>query len=453
MSTDRPSYILGISDSHLSTACLLRDGEVIGCISEERFTRKKNQSAYPAASAEFLLAHAGIRAADLSAVALAGNEAMGSEWFERMTQDDGYIDEYLGLKKGSQIRRKVRRVGKKLRLSSEAKGKTLVSNEARFRNIVDRLGADTSKIHIVEHHTAHAAAAYYASPFAGERLEAASVLTNDASGDGLCATWNVAGSAGIRRLSAAPSAAGSLGSFYSLMTLYLGMRQLEHEYKVMGLAPYAPEWGMKKSYEVLRQMIAFERDAPPRFQWKVRKDRFQFLMENLARHRFDWVAAASQELLEELLLEWAAAGLEETKERRVALSGGVFMNVKANQKIAQLPGVEEIFVLPSCGDESNAIGAAYWMHAEAGGRCKPLAGLYLGRDRKMSWRPWKGAASAAPTRCAGAMTSRPRSPAFWRRARSWPASREERSSAPARWATAPSSPTRKTRASLRSSTR
>ena len=374
--------ILGINDSHLATACLLRDGEVLACMSEERFTRRKNQGAYPSRSVEAVLAQGGVKGEDLSAVALAGHEAMGAEWFDRVTRDDNYIDEYLGIKKVSALRRRVRRVGKKLNLSSETAGKERMPNDLRFQQIVDHLGISKSKIYIVEHHMAHAAAAYYGSPFAGGRNKRAAILTNDASGDGVCATWNAAGPEGIRRLSASPSAAGSLGSFYSLVTLFLGMRQLEHEYKVMGLAPYAPEYGKRKSYEVLSRMIGFD-PSPPRFRWRVRRERFRYLMEHLARHRFDWVAGAGQDLLEEMLVAWTRAGLAAAGEGRAALSGGVFMNVKANQRIAALEEVEDLFVLPSCGDESNAIGAAYWLRAQGAkgaGTCVPLGPLYLGRD-------------------------------------------------------------------------
>lgn len=382
---DAPRFILGINDSHLSTACLLKDGEVIGCLSEERFTREKNQTAYPRQSIDYLLAQAEISPADLSAVALAGHESMEPGWFELMTRDEAYIDEYLGIKKTGVIKRKVRRVGKKLHLSTETKGKSHTPNEKRFGMIVDHLKIPKEKIHIIEHHTAHAAAAYYGSPFAADDPKRVAVLTNDASGDGLCATWNTAGPEGIGRIAASPSSAGSLGSFYSLITLFLGMRQLEHEYKVMGLAPYAPDYGKERSYEVLKRMIVFEQEDPPKFRWKVRKDRFRFMMENLARHRFDWVAGAAQDLLEEILLDWVQAGIRATGEGRLAVSGGVFMNVKANQKVAGLDEVEEIFILPSCGDESNAIGAAYWLHAEGNGsakgdHCVPLSGLYLGRD-------------------------------------------------------------------------
>ncbi|MEE9241259.1 MAG: carbamoyltransferase N-terminal domain-containing protein, partial [bacterium] len=319
--TKTPNYVLGISDSHLATACLLRDGEVIGCMSEERFTREKNQSAYPKQSIDFLLDQANVSPEEISAVALASHEAMEPDWFERMAHDEDYIDEYLGIKKSGKIKRKVRRVRKKLHLSNESKGKNLTPNAKRFQVIVDHLKIPREKIHVIEHHTAHAAAAYYGSPFAADELKRTAVLTNDASGDGLCATWNTAGPEGIERIAASPSSAGSLGSFYTLITLYLGMRQLEHEYKVMGLAPYAPDFGRKRSYAVLKKMIAFEAADPPRFKWKIRKDRFRYMMENLARHRFDWVAGAAQDLLEEILLEWIREGIQATGEGRLAVSG------------------------------------------------------------------------------------------------------------------------------------
>src|SRR5262249_57137220 len=93
------------------------------------------------------------------------------------------------------------------------------------------------RVQLVDHHTCHAAAAYYGSPFAGRP---ALVLTNDNSGDGLCGTVSSATGVSLTRHEATPSGPGSLGSFYTLVTLLLGMKPGEHEYKGMGLAPYAP---------------------------------------------------------------------------------------------------------------------------------------------------------------------------------------------------------------------
>ena len=92
------------------------------------------------------------------------------------------------------------------------------------------------RIVCLDHHTCHAAAAYFGSGFGGRE---ALVLTNDNSGDGLCATASTGQALGLARHEASPSAPGSLGAFYSFATLLLGMKFGEHEYKVMGLAPYA----------------------------------------------------------------------------------------------------------------------------------------------------------------------------------------------------------------------
>ena len=100
------------------------------------------------------------------------------------------------------------------------------------------------------------------------------------------------------------------------------------------------------------------------------------------RHRFDNIAWAAQKLIEEILVQWVKNAIRETDIHSVVLSGGVFMNVKANLKILELPEVERLFILPSCGDESLAIGAALQRYAELSGSPKidPLGPLYFGSE-------------------------------------------------------------------------
>src|SRR5213075_1814180 len=111
-----------------------------------------------------------------------------------------------------------------------------------------------------DHHLCHAAAAYYGSPFAGAR---ALVLTNDNAGDGLCASVSTGRGTALVRHEAVPSAPGSLGSFYSFVTLLLGMKFGEHEYKVMGLAPYAPAAAVERASAALDQVFGLAEDATP----------------------------------------------------------------------------------------------------------------------------------------------------------------------------------------------
>jgi carbamoyltransferase len=381
--------ILGITDSHCSTAALLVDGQIIACASEERFTRRKNQGGYPQQSIDYCLSFLPEGSASLDAVALAGHEAMDPEWFNRLTQDETYIDDYFEIPRDFQ---RLHRIPFSLnrRQKKSWKQKRAITQMERFREITQHTGISESHIRSIDHHLCHAAAAYFAAPFAGEE---AIVLTNDNAGDGLCASVNLASRNGIHQISASRSAHGSLGSFYSLVTVFLGMRQLEHEYKVMGMAPYAPDFGRKTVREIFQEMMEYipaGLDEGAKFLWKVRKRRFAHMMMKLARMRFDWVAGAAQDFLENMLQKWAEEGLhlagKEKIKNRVALSGGIFMNVKANLLLANLSGISDLFIMPSCGDESNAIGAAYQAYHESKGKTKsesrysPIDHIYLGPE-------------------------------------------------------------------------
>ncbi len=93
---------------------------------------------------------------------------------------------------------------------------------------------------------------------------------------------------------------------------------------------------------------------------------------------FDYVAAGVQDFIEQMLQTWVRNAIRETGIGRIACSGGVFMNVKANLTILELDEVEDMYVFPSCGDESNSIGAACWESANVGESVAPLRGLYFG---------------------------------------------------------------------------
>src|SRR5919201_5714174 len=153
----------------------------------------------------------------------------------------------------------------------------------------------------------------------------------------------------------------------------------EHEYKVMGLAPYAPSAQAERAYEALSAVFGLETTIPARFVWKRRDPRYRLLLEATLGLRFDAVAAGAQRMVEESLLAWARLMRERHGGERLALGGGVFMNVKANGRIADEPWLRDLFVFPSCGDESNAVGAAYLGYLARGGTApQPFGPAYLG---------------------------------------------------------------------------
>ena len=372
--------VLGITETHCATAAILRDGAIVGCASEERFTRLKNDAGYPRRAIDALLRELSLTPRDIDLVALAGTRAYARDWMNRVLHDADYARQYYGVRLEEPARglgRRARKLGARLGLAGRSRGKFEVSERDRLGFVTDHLGLDRSRIVTYDHHLCHAAAAYYGSPFAGAR---ALVLTNDNAGDGLCASVSTGRGTALVRHEAVPSAPGSLGSFYSFVTLLLGMKFGEHEYKVMGLAPYAPAAQAERAYEALSAVFGLDTTIPARFVWKRRDPRYRLLLEATLGLRFDAIAAGAQRMVEESLLTWARLMRERHGGERLALGGGVFMNVKANGRLADEPWLRDLFVFPSCGDESNAVGAAYlgWL-ARVGPRAtpQPFGAAYL----------------------------------------------------------------------------
>ena len=380
--------VLGISETHCATAAILRDGEITGCASEERFSRLKNDAGYPRRAVDALLRELALRPADVDRVVLAGTRIPSYDWMNRVMRDETYMRRYYGV--GLEAPRRglagrARKLGAKLGLLDPAPGKAPLTDGERRGHVTDHLRLAGDRMRFADHHTCHAAAAYYGSPFDGR---AALVLTNDNSGDGLCGTVSSASGTTLTRHEATPSGPGSLGSFYTLVTLLLGMKPGEHEYKVMGLAPYAPTRETERAVAALGRVFAMGEGKPSLFEWRRRGPLYRALLEATLGLRFDGIAGGAQQILEEALVRWTRLAHKRYGGERLALGGGVFMNVKANMLIAEEDWLGELFVFPSCGDESNAVGAAYLGYLDLCAESRraasprPFGPAYLGPDVK-----------------------------------------------------------------------
>jgi len=251
----------------------------------------------------------------------------------------------------------------------------------REKILADFLGVDIAKVRRIDHHRCHAAYAYYSSPIRGEPVLA---LTVDGWGDGMNATIGVFDECGhYQRYYETDQC--NIGRIYRYMTLVLGMKPNEHEYKVMGLAPYGREKYAQRAQELFDSTLYVD---GLEFKWGVKpEDSYFWFKERLEGVRFDNIAYAMQAWVEKLLCRWVANAVHEYGISKVVISGGVAMNVKAMGRIAELPEVEELFIGGSGSDESMSISAgiclAEDMTREAGEHwhadgVKPMESLYLG---------------------------------------------------------------------------
>jgi carbamoyltransferase len=353
-----------------STVSIYCDGKIVAATHEERFTRKKNDEVFPRKSIHYCLKEAGINAKDLDAIAIASFVSPFDDIVVRRSQwsvEDYIYEQYQRWKPylidgDETLRSLIDIFPDKIDLGmypSEywKKNFKLPDRYERFlkdRNniIADYLGVANSIVKRIEHHRCHAAYAYYISPFRGENILA---LTIDGMGDGLNATIGIFDENGNYKRVYETSEC-NIGRIYRYMTLVLGMKPNEHEYKVMGLAPYGKEKYAQNALDVFRDTLYVDCID---FKWKVKPtDSYFWFRERLEGFRFDNIAWALQTWVEELLTQWVQNAIHKFGIRKIVISGGVAMNIKAMWRIADLPEVEAMFVGGSGSDESMAISSS-----------------------------------------------------------------------------------------------
>ena len=379
--------IIGIHNGHNSSVALVRDGILEWAVQEERLTRVKNQGGLPEKALR-ALSNGRLNGDGPPDVALEGRHLHRYLW-QREDLIAAYSLPPSGLLDG--LKNELRRREPLASFFDRRRADTMAAE------IAASLQRPPVMVERCEHHLSHAAAAYYG----WGRTEPILVLTCDGSGDGLCATVSIGKEGRIERV-ASVEESHSIGRLYANCTHLLGMVPLEHEYKLMGLAPYAER--SRESQRLAEQVGEwFEFDRRQPMTWQRRSGcppmqaAAEFLARAFKRQRFDHIAAGIQLFTERFLVNWVRNCIRETGIHKVALSGGVFMNVKANQRILDMPEVEELFVFPSCGDESNAIGCAWLHYHRASGRLpQPLGPLYLGEaitdaeiDEALRTYPWE----------------------------------------------------------------
>ena len=199
----------------------------------------------------------------------------------------------------------------------------------------------------------------------------------DSEGDGINQTFWLFSKKKNKLLKINQSSECDLARIYRFVTLILKMKPNEHEYKVMGLAPYAKDEYSQIVYEKVFKDILKVKDC--KIVHKKRpKNLFRFLYENTKEFRFDNIAGAVQILIEKISSELFIQINKKYKINSFSISGGVSMNIKMNKNLSSLPFVKKIYVAPTGTDESLAIGACYYLNKKNRTN-KILKNIYLGQ--------------------------------------------------------------------------
>lgn len=361
--------VLGINDGHDASAAIVRDGIVLAAEEEERPRNSKHYFGVPEISIRDVMRISGVDPSEIDAIALVSLNRL---------YDPNTHPRRLGVFEiASPIFSTHRMASMYVKLAHSFR------ELGHLEEALSKVGIRDKEVVFVEHHVAHAAVVYRSSPW--DYAEPTLVLTADAAGDGVSSTVNLCKDGRIERL-AWSTFYHSLGATYSELTRYLGMKPSDHEYKVMGLAPYGnPETciGAMRSIVNLKKgnPLEFE-NSSGRFMMRIQPK----LAHLLQGQRFDNVAAAIQRHFEDLTLAWVRAAVEKTGVRKVAFTGGNFLNVKSNMTIVESGVATGTFFYPACGDDGTCIGAAlqaYWEFCVRDGVTpskSSLADLYFGRS-------------------------------------------------------------------------
>jgi len=365
MQSPKHVYSLGISAYyHDSAAALLRDGEILAAAQEERFTRKKHDSGFPAKAIDYCLREAKISFSEISHVTFYDKPLLK---FERL------LETYLGFApKGFSSFLKAMPVWlrEKLFLKAEL--------DKQLGQFTGKKTLDHARLLFTDHHHSHAASAFFPSPF-----ENAAVLCVDGVGEwDTLSVWE--GRGNTLRPVWKLDFPHSLGLLYSAFTYYAGFKVNSGEYKLMGLAPY----GSPKYVDlILKHLIDVKSDGTFRlnmdyFNYPVgltmTGSKFEQLFggprrkpESPVTQKEMDLAASIQKVTEGILLKIASSVRQELGMENLCLAGGVALNCVANGRLLRESAFENIWIQPAAGDAGGALGAALATWHQ-----------YLGRDRR-----------------------------------------------------------------------
>lgn len=370
--------ILGINFSHDSSATLIVDGKIRFAVEEEKMSRIKQDFGWPTFAIKKIFESTGLEPKDIDLV------SFGSHYYNEVGENELRY-RFTKNKKHKNIE-VINRLTSYLNLSNL---KISEKNKTVFREELNKLGFVKAKLEFHNHHLCHAYSAHYASPFTPDLT-----ITCDGHGDGESFNFYICTKDSGLKCIVKNDYLASIGQFYSGITKLLGFRPTRHEGKITGLAAFG------KHTELIEQfsnLFYYENNALRRFpanqtekyweKYKLSKKiglrekinlnsseseigkhyamnamiLHDYLSEICEGHTKEDIAYACQIVSEEVVVKEVSRVYKEFfngEKLKIALAGGVFANVRINQKIFELNFVENIFVQPAMGDAGLSLGAA-----------------------------------------------------------------------------------------------
>jgi carbamoyltransferase len=359
-------YTLGICNDETSSACLFVDGQLISAASEERFSRKKLDNAFPENAINFVLSNSSISFSDLTNIAYSWAKCFDKELLPT------YINRSsLALQNGPEAHRIfLDRINWDIQRDTEGRDKYnawLLSQNPKNTIVQD-----------FYHHESHAASATLLSPF-----NDGIALTSDGRGDFESTTiWKFDRSQKncLTKIYSAPSC-DSLGYFYGRITGLLGFKPMRHEGKITGLAAFGDP---TKALSLMEDMIGVTNGSLVSNLGEYYKPFFapysEELINEIGKFSREDIAAAAQLHLENCLcrlLDFHLSRLDISKTN-LMLAGGIFGNVKATEALKKLNAINKVFVQPQMGDGGLCLGAAALSVHSLELSIRPLTSLFLG---------------------------------------------------------------------------
>ena len=373
-------YILGLNAYHGdSAACIFKDGELIAAIEEERIRRVKHWAGFPIESIKFCLKECGISIMDIDYITISRDPS--ANIYKKVTHSLKNAVSFKVLKDRLKNTRKVNSIKQELSNAFSIK-------ESEIK----------AEVHNIEHHRAHMASAFFASPF-----EESAILSIDGFGD---FTSTMIGTGKGKKIEVLDSVIypHSVGVFYTAFTQYLGFENYGDEYKVMGLSPY----GKPTLVEKVKDVIIFKSNGLFEINkkyFKHPKEGVSMSWENgdpfiesiysnymievfgtprvkggkLTQYHMD-LAASIQKVTEDLIFYILNHLQRRTGLKNICIAGGVAQNSVANGKILDNTSFEEMYIPPAGHDAGTAIGSALWLynHIQSNDRIKPMKHSFFG---------------------------------------------------------------------------